>query len=224
MQQVGYAVVDRRGGHQEDLATHNVPGQRTVPVGVGVSEPVRFVDDDKCGGRAVGRSGGHHTERFVCDDRRFLHAEAIQQRAPLRDQNGRDDQSERLAPGEGNRERDVRLAQSHFIREQRTAVARDDRAQPLGGGDLVRRQPGRPCRCAWRHRRPVEQRPRCAGDDALGRRFARPLRREGDGEGFRNRNELLRENPRPARGGRRHRVGTRRLRDRQRARSVLRAA
>src|SRR6266487_6411004 len=133
------------------------------------------------------------TQSFVRDDGRFLHAEAVQQRTPLRDEDGRDHERKWLLTSERNRERDVRFAQSHFIREQRTAVARDDRAQPRGGGDLVRRQPGGPCRWAWRHRRPVEQRPRCAGDDALGRRFAGPLRREGDGEGFRNRNELLRE-------------------------------
>ena len=62
VQEVGDAIMDWRCGHQEDLATHNVAGQRTVPVGVGVSETVRLVNDDKCGGRAVGRSGGHHTE------------------------------------------------------------------------------------------------------------------------------------------------------------------
>src|SRR5204863_2632963 len=95
------------------------------------------------------------TQSFVRDDGRFLHAKTVQQRTPLRDEDGGYNKDEWLLTRERHRERDVRFAQSHFIREQRTAVARDDRVQPLGGGDLVRRQPGGPCRCAWRHRRPV---------------------------------------------------------------------
>src|SRR2546427_11992754 len=64
-----------------------------------------------------------------------------QQRPPLRDQHGRDDEAKRLAAGEGDRERHVRLAQSDGVREQSPAVAVEDRSEE--------RRVGKECRSRW---------------------------------------------------------------------------
>jgi len=43
----------------------------------------------------------------MCNDRRFLYAESIQQVAPLRNEHGGDDKRERFLAGESDGERDV---------------------------------------------------------------------------------------------------------------------
>src|SRR6266536_5953139 len=92
------------------------------------------------------------TEGFVRHDRR-IHVEPLEQRAPLRDEDGRDDEGEGLLTREGDGERDVRLAEAHGVGEQGSAVAREDPAQSLGGGNLMRREPRRPPRRLRRQRR-----------------------------------------------------------------------
>ena len=81
-------------------------------------------------------------------------------------------------------------------------MAREDRRQALRRRDLVRRQPRRPRRFLESSAPPVEQRSRCAPGDLARRRFG--PRRERDGERLRDGDQLLRENPRPARGGPHH--------------------
>ena len=229
MQQIGDAIVDGRRSDQQDPAAHDQSCESPVAVGIWIPESVGLIHDEKCDGRTVGRPDGRYTEGLVCDDWCVVYPKSIQERPPLGHEDSGDDQGERLVTGQRNRERDVRLPQAHFVCEQRPAVACDDRGQSLGGGDLVRREPRWPC--VRRQRYAVEQRPRRAADDVARRRLPRPprpprppRRREGDGEGFRNRNELLRKNPRPARDGRRHRVGRRRRRGRPRVRSAGRSA
>jgi len=160
----------------------------------------------------------------VCDDGDFLHSEPLQQRAPLRHEYGGNDQHERFALLKGDGKRDVRLAQPDLVREQRATVASDDGGQAFGGRDLMRREPRRPRdgRRSRDQRCAVEQRPRGAADDLSRRRF--PRRLERDGEGFRHGDEVLRQDPWPARGDRTHRDGGRQRRGHQRVHRTCRAA
>ena len=54
MEQIGDAVMDRRGGHQQHATPDDEAGERPVAVRVGVPEAVGFIDDD---GRSAGRTG-----------------------------------------------------------------------------------------------------------------------------------------------------------------------
>src|SRR6266542_3759207 len=47
---------------------------------------------------------GTQAQRFMCNDRRFLYAESIQQVAPLRNEHGGDDKRERFLAGESDGE------------------------------------------------------------------------------------------------------------------------
>src|SRR3982074_1452512 len=105
VEEIGYAIVDRRRGHQQHAAAYDQTCQRTVAVGLRIAETVRFVDDD---GRTAGRSAGRHNESFVGYDRTFVLPESSQQAPPLWHEDGGNDQSELLATGQGDRERDVR--------------------------------------------------------------------------------------------------------------------
>ena len=51
MQQVGDAVVDGRGGHQQHAASYHHTGQRAVAIGLGIAEAVGLVNYNKGGGR-----------------------------------------------------------------------------------------------------------------------------------------------------------------------------
>src|SRR5882672_12283095 len=127
MKQVGDPVVYRRRGDQQDARTHQDLRERAVAVGVGVSEAMGLVDDEKParGGRGRQGSATSHAERLMGDDR-GVSLVALQQTTPLVYQHRRHDQRERLAEREGDRERDVRLTEADGVREQGTPVARQD--------------------------------------------------------------------------------------------------
>ena len=218
MEEIRRAVVHRRRRHQQYTTVHDQSRERAVTIGVGVAKPVGFVDDDKTDGLTAGRADGPDAKRFVRDDGR-VQTESVQQCAPLRYQHRRHDEREGFFARECHRESDVRFAESHGVGEQRSAVALDDRRQSLRRWDLMRGEPRGP-RLRALQRRPVEQRARRPGDDRPRRRLARrPKRHE---EGLRDRDEIVREDPGPARGGRFGRVRRHRQRGRQRARSAAR--
>ena len=56
MEQIGDAVVHRRGGDEQGARADDELRERAVTVGVGVSEPVSLVDDEKPDGRTDGRA------------------------------------------------------------------------------------------------------------------------------------------------------------------------
>ena len=160
------------------------------------------------GGSGRQRAARSCAEGFV-GNHRGVGVEPREQGAPLVHQYRWHHQREWLSHGEGYGQGDVRLAEARCVREQCAAVARQQGAQPLGGGDLVWGEPRRPRRPPFRReRRQVEQRPRPECRDRR-RRLDRP-RCEQAGERLRERREVLREDPGrlPAHGGRRHRAGT----------------
>ena len=162
-------------------------------------------------------------QRLVGDDGHFLLTKSIEQIAPLRHEHGWHNQREGLLACERDRERDVRLAQTDFIREQRAAMPPDDRAQAFSGGNLVRCEPRRPRGTRLLRRRfDVEQRARRARDDLAEGCLAR--RPKCDSERLRDWNEVLRQNARPACGDLCHRGEMHQPRGRRRARARLRGA
>ena len=200
MEQVGDAVVDGRRRDEQHARTDAQSGEGPVAVGVGVPEAMGFVDDEQPDGRTVGPSDRADTQGLMREYGR-CDAPLSQQGAPLGHEDGRHDERERLSQRQRHGERDVGLPQTRGIREQGASVAPHDGDQALGGGDLVWREPRRPCRLRRRQRRQVEQRPRACRRDERGRRLrAGP---EQAGERLGERCELLRENPRrPLPGGR----------------------
>ncbi len=210
MEQVRDPIVHRRGRDEQDARTDQHLRERAVAVGVGVSEAMRFVDDVKAveGGRGRYRAVRWCTQRLMGEDR-CLGPVLREERAPLAHQYCWHDERERLAEGEGDCERNVRLAEPDGVGEQGAAVARHDADEPLGGGELVWGEPRRPRRFAFeRERREVEQRARPERRDRR-RRADRP-RREEAGERLGERCEMLREDPwrmRPVHGGPRRRAG-----------------
>ena len=203
MEQVASGVVDRRRGYQQHAAADDQSGECSIPIGFRITEAVRLVDDNKAAWGGKGRQRATlHTQRLVRDDGRLRHAESIQQRAPLLNEHGRNNERERFLGRECDCERDVGFAKPHLVRKQRAAISRDDRRQSLGGRYLVWGEPGRP-RPTWSRRFNVEQRTcRSCYNLPCGRLAARL--KEG-GERLRDWNEILRQDPRPARDGRYHR-------------------
>src|SRR5206468_12694796 len=128
------------------------------------------------------------------DDGRGAGTVLREQGTPLVNQDGWDHESEGFTEREGDRERDVRLAQAHGVGEQRAVVASEDAREPLRGGDLMWREPSRPRgpRRGWL-RWPVEQRPRPECGDRGRRGFLDRRWREEARERLRERREVLRE-------------------------------
>ena len=202
--------MDGCGGDEQHPRAHHEPRQRAVTIGVRVAEAMGLVDEKQAAAGGSGRqwAGRSCAEGFV-GNHRGVGVEPREQRAPLVHQYRRHHQGERLAHGERDRQGDIRLAEARCVRQQRAAVARQQGAQPLGGGDLVWGEPRGPRRPPFRaERRQVEQRPRPERRDRR-RRVDRP-RCEEAGERLGERTEVLRKDPGrlPAHGDRRHRAGT----------------
>jgi len=70
LEQVGDAVVYRRRRDQQHARADDELGERAVTVGVGVPEPVCFVDDEEAGSwRVVEGGGGRSAEGLMGHDR-----------------------------------------------------------------------------------------------------------------------------------------------------------
>ena len=215
MKQIGNPVVDRRGGDEQGARADDELRERAVTVGVGVSEPVSLVDDEEPVGGGTGRQRATrvHAQRLVRHNRRCTVVPS-QQGTPLVDQHGGHHQRERVSHLERHRERDVRLAEPDRVGEQGSAVAAEHREKSFCGGDLVRREPRRPC--PRRHRSEVEQHPCAERRDGRRRRFR--TRAEQAGERLGQGRELLRKDPgrvRPGHGDPGHRADTARRRRRR---------
>ena len=190
MKQVRRTVVDRRGGDEQDTSPHDEPRQVAVTASLGIAEAVGFVDKkQRRRTEADGGGRGWTAEGFVRDNRR-LEVQPAQQGAPLIHQHRGHNEGEPVAKHPGDCERDVRFPQPHGVRQQRAAVPRDDRRQPLCRRALVRREPRR--RVRW-YLRQVEQGARGSRRD--GRRRRRRFRAEQQGQRLGGSLEVLRENP-----------------------------
>src|SRR5204862_338058 len=139
VEQVRRPVVNRRGSDQQNASSYDQLRDGAVPVGVGIPEAVGFVHDDKAaeGGTSRQWAARGRAKRFVGDDRG---ADTVlrEQGTPLVNQDGWDHESEGFTEREGDRERDVRLAQAHGVGEQRTTGALN-RWHPPRAGSARRR-------------------------------------------------------------------------------------
>jgi len=119
VEQITDLVVDWRGCYQQHPAAHDHLRQGAIAVGLGIAEAVGFVNNNKAAKGGGGRrmAARRHAQRFVRDDRNFVLSETIEQFAPLRDEHRWDYEGKRFAAGERDRERDVRLPESHSVGE-----------------------------------------------------------------------------------------------------------
>ena len=97
MEQVGDAVVYRRRCDQQHARADDELGKRAVAVGVGVPEPVCFVDDEKAGSWRVVVGGGGRLAEGLMGHNRSLSIVLREQRSPLGNQHCRYDEREWLS-------------------------------------------------------------------------------------------------------------------------------
>ena len=140
MEEVAKAVVHRCRSDEQNPRPDHEPRKCPVARRRGIAEAVGFVDYKQSDNRSVGQSDRGSAERLVCDDRR-LDVVLREQRPPLVYEYRGNDECERLAPGECDRESHIGLAKSHGVGEQGPAVAVQDSAEPPRGWHLVRGQP-----------------------------------------------------------------------------------